>query len=236
MREITGQKLLVSGILAGMLVLSASAAHGAVIAEYQSTSSGTLTQANIVDPNLTAGFARGASTNPPVFTNDFYASKPVMSISRSNDTALAIYVDYTITAAPGDTIDMDSWSFDGAAGGATGPRTYEVHSSVAGLARDADIAPSPPTSLASGTFTTIRGSAGSSGPMQTIPIDLSAPAYNNLTSLTMRIYFYTPTVSQNIDLDNITFNGIVNTPEPASLSAGLFLAAGTLIRGQRRER
>jgi hypothetical protein len=119
-------------------------------------------------------------------------------------------------------------SFDGA-GGASGPRCIRAFQRRR-LARDADISPAPPTSLASGTFTTIRGSAGATGPMQNIPVDLSAPAYNNLTSLTMRIYVYTPTVSQNIDLDNVTFNGTVFAPEPSSLAGGLVLAAGTLIR------
>ena len=110
-----------------------------------------------------------------------------MSLSRSNDTASAVYFEVTLTANPGFELNMDNWSFDGAAGGGTaGQRTYEVHSSVAGLARDADIAPAPPTSLASGGFTTIRGAAGSTGPMQTITADLSSPAYDHLSALTMR--------------------------------------------------
>jgi hypothetical protein len=69
--------------------------------------------------------------------------------------------------------------------------------------------------------------------MQTITADLSSAAYDHLSSLTMRVYFFTPTVSQNIDVDRLTFNGTV-VPEPASISAGLALAVGTLARRRRR--
>ncbi len=231
-------KLLLVGLI-GSMFTAVPVADGAILAEWQFPNSGTLTTANIVDPNVTAApLARGASTNTPVFTNDFYASKPVMSISRSNDTALAVYVEVTITANAGSELNLDSFTFDGAAGGGTsGQRIYEVHSSVAGLARDADISPAPPTSLASGGFTTIRGSAGSTGPMQPITADLSSAAYDHLSSLTMRVYFYTPTVSQNVDLDNLTFNGSVAAlPEPSTLSAGLGLAFGALAHRRPRRR
>ena len=227
---------LLAGVVAGIFV-AASVAHGTVIAEWDFPSSATLTTANTVDPNATAPpLARGASTNAPIFTNDFYASKPVMSISRSNDTASAVYFEVTLTANAGYELNMDSWSFDGAAGGGTsGQRTYEVHSSVAGLARDADISPAPPTSLASGGFTTIRDAAGSTGPMQTITADLSSTAYDHLSSLTMRVYFFTLTTNQNIDVDKLTFNGlVVPTPEPSAISAGVALAVATLGRRRRR--
>ena len=71
--------------------------------------------------------------------------------------------------------------------------------------------------------------------MQNVVADLSSPAYDHLSSLTTRIYFYTPTVSQNIDLDNLTFNGsVVPVPEPSLVSAGLALACGALGRRRRR--
>jgi len=42
-------------------------------------------------------------------------------------------------------------------------------------------------------------------------------------------------VSQNIDVDNLTFNGaVVPVPEPATVSVGLALAAGMLGRRRRR--
>src|SRR3954468_19051595 len=108
---------LLAGIVAGTLA-AASVAQGAVIAQWNFGSS--LTAASSVDPNATASpLARGASTNAPISTNDFYASKPVMSISRSNDTASQVYFEATVTAAPGYELNLDSFTFDGAAGGGT---------------------------------------------------------------------------------------------------------------------
>lgn len=93
-----------------------------------------------------------------------------------------------------------------------------MHTSVAGLANDASTSPTT-TSLASGQFDATRGASGATDTLPTIPVDLSAPAYDHPTSLTVRTYFYTPTISQNIDLDNLTFNGsvvAVTAPEPVT--------------------
>jgi hypothetical protein len=219
-------KLLSAGLVAGIVAIT-SASHAAVIAQYDFQTS--LTAASTVDPNATAApVARGTSTNAPISTNDFWASRPVMSISRSDDTASQAYFQVTLTANAGWLINMDNWTFDGARGGGATPRTYEVHSSVAGLARDADISPAPPTSLISGQFLTARGAAGASDPLPTFTADLSSSAYDALSSLTMRVYFFTPTVAQNIDVDNLTFNGVVfPIPEPSSIAASLALAVGT---------
>jgi len=220
-----------AGVITVMLVVAGSVAHGAVIAQWDFPSSATLTAASTVDPNATAGsLVKGPSTNALLFTNDFYASKPVMSISRSNDTLADVYFQVTLTANPGYELDMDSWSFDGAAGGGTaGQRTYNVKSSVEGLGFNTG------GTLASGGFTTIRGPAGGSGAMQNITADLSSEAYNHLPSLTMRVYFNTLTTNQNIDVDRLTFNGsVVPVPEPGSISAGVALAIG--VFGSRRRR
>ena|SRR5437773_386769 len=223
---------LLAGALAGMFA-AASFAQGAVIGQWNFTSS--LTAASTVDPNATAApLARGTSTNAPTSTNDFWASKPVMSISRSDDTAAQAYFQVTLTANAGYELNLDSFTFDGARGGASTPRTYEVHSSVAGLLNDASTFPTS-TSLNSGSFTAARGAAGSTDTLPTITTDLSSAAYDHLSTLTMRIYFYTPTVSQNIDIDNITFNGsVVPVPEPAMVSAGLAVAVAALSRRRRR--
>src|SRR5204862_5173215 len=135
----------------------ASARRGAVIAKYDFTSSNTA--ASSVDPNATASsLTFGTSVNAPVSTNHFYISKPVISISREDDTAAQVYFQATITAAPGLELDVDSFTFDGARGGAATPRTYEVHSSVGGLAISSD--PSTPGQvLNSGSFTAACGAS-----------------------------------------------------------------------------
>jgi hypothetical protein len=214
-------KFLLASAVAEMFAVG-SAAHGATIAQYTFPSlSPTVPNlaATTVDPNATASdVTLGASVNPPVSTNDFWISKPVVSFSRANDTALAVYFQATITAAAGYELNLDSFTFDGARGGAATPRTYEVHSSVGGLARDADILPSPPTSITSGTFDIQRGPNGATDPLPTTTADLTSPAYDHLTSLTMRVYFYTPTTNQNIDIDNLSFNGIVALPGSVTTS------------------
>ncbi len=228
------QKLLSAGVIAGMLAV-ASVVHGAVIASYNFSTS--LSAASSVDPNASASsLTLGTSVNTPISSNDFYVSKPVITLSRKDDTAAQAYFQATITANPGFELNMDSFTFDGAKGGAASPRTYEVHSSVAGLLNDASTAPTS-TSLNSGSLSATRGNAGATDTLPTITTDLSAASYDHLSSLTMRVYFFTPTVSQNIDIDNVTFNGSVvatTVPEPATLSAGLVLAIGTLAGRRRR--
>jgi len=123
-------KLLLASAIADMFAVG-SAAHGATIAQYTFPAlSPTVPNlaATTVDPNATAAdVTLGASVNAPVSTNDFWISKPVVSVSRANDTALAVYFQATITAAAGYELNMDSFTFDGARGGAATPRTYEVH-------------------------------------------------------------------------------------------------------------
>lgn len=226
-------KVLSAGVVIAGTLACTAASRAAVIAAYDFSSS--LTAASTVAANANASaLSRGSSTNAPISTNDFWLSKPVMSISRSNDTAAQVYLEATITAAPGFELNMDNFTFDGARGGAASPRTYEVHSSVAGLLNDASTAPTV-TSLTSGAFATERGAAGSTNPLPTITADLSAAAYDHLSTLTMRVYFYTPTTNQNIDIDNVTFNGTVSpVPEPATLSAGTVFVAAALGRNRRR--
>lgn len=237
-------KLLSAGIVASILG-AASVGHGAVIAQYAMGTAGnpsatpavatTFTLApTTLAPNVTGtSLVKGGSVNAITNTDDFYASKPLISLSRSNDTAAQVYFQVTINAAPGYELDLDSFTFDGAKGGAAAPRTYEVHSSVGGLAISTDPT-TPGQVLATGAFAGTRGAAGSTATLPTINVDLSAPAYDELSTLTMRVFFYTPTVSQNIDIDNLTFNGsVVAVPEPATCAAGLALAAAAVIRRRR---
>src|SRR4051812_35812765 len=90
---------LLAGVVASLFA-AVSVAHATVIASYDFQSS--LATASTVDPNATASsLTRGTSTNAPISTNDFWISKPVMSISRSDDTAAQAYFQVTINAASG---------------------------------------------------------------------------------------------------------------------------------------
>lgn len=227
------RKNVLLGVVAGLFV-AASAAQGAAIASYNFSPSflpATSVAANVTGSSVTFG----TSVTSPIQTNDFYSAAPVMTIARTNDTAAQAYFQVTITAAPGFEFNMDSFTFDGAKGGAATPRTYEVHSSVGGLAISSD--PSTPGQvLASGAFAATRGATGSAQVLPTITTDLSSVAYDHLSSLTMRVFFYTPTVNQNIDVDNLIFNGsvvAVNAPEPTTLGAALAVIGGAVVRRRR---
>lgn len=239
-----GRNLLSAGIVAGVVAM-ASVSHGAVLAQYNMGTEGnasatppvattfTLAPTTLATNVTGTSLTKGASVNAIINTDDFYASKPLISLSRSNDTSAQVYFQVTITAAAGYELNLDSFTFDGAKGGAASPRTYEVHSSVGGLAISSDPT-TPGQVLASGTLDATRGAAGGTAVLPTITSDLSAAAYDHLSTLTMRVFFYTPTVSQNIDIDNLTFNGsVVAVPEPATCAAGLALAAGAIIRRRR---
>jgi hypothetical protein len=233
MRRNTRRNILSVGAITG-IVAAASAAHGAAIASYNF--SPAFLPATTVAANATASSVTlGTSVSAPIQTNDFYSTAPVMTIARTNDTAAQAYLQVTVTAAAGYELNLDTFTFDGAKGGAATPRTYEAHSSVGGLAISSD--PSTPGQvLASGSFAATRGAAGSAAVLPTITVDLSGAAYDHLSTLTMRLYFYTPTISQNIDLDNLIFNGevvAVTVPEPATFAAGFALAGGAILRRRR---
>ena len=71
------------------------------------------------DPSVTICMPTAGGTLPsplhlPIATNDFWVSKPVMSFSRSDDTAAQVYWQATLTAASGYELNLDNFTFDGA--------------------------------------------------------------------------------------------------------------------------
>lgn len=169
------------------------------------------TAANTSTTTITGG--AGVFVGP---SNSFYASAPFMIVNRSFDDDASQYWQFTVTAADGYELDLTSFTFDGARGGASAPRTYSVRTSVGGTGFGAP-------SIGSGEFTFQRsGDASATDTMPTFTFDLSGPEFQNLTSITFRVFFDTPGVSQNIDIDNVTVNGMVSPiPEPSTAALGL---------------
>jgi hypothetical protein len=224
------RKQILAAAVAAIGLTGVTAADAAVLARYDFTtaSNGNLVPAS-TDANVTASNVTGGASTTLAVSGGYYVNAVFMTASRSNDTAATAYFQTTITAAPGYELDLTSYTFDGARGGGSTPRSYDVRSSVGGLAIT-------DTSLLSGTFDTARPAAAqpATGTMPTFTIDLSGPAYQNLSTLTIRTYFYTPTTAQNIDLDNFTYNGTASAvPEPATLSL-LGVSAAALLGRRRR--
>lgn len=218
-----------AAVITGLLgTASFSTAQGALLAGYSFTAGNlqaTTTAAGVVAAPVTAGSnLTTAVIGPP--SNAFYTTGAFMTATRTGTTPAAVYFEVTITAAAGQELDLTNFSIDMAKGGAADPRTYDIRSSVGGLTLA-----SP--SLGAGTLTYTR--PASNGVMPTYDIDLSGSQYQHLSTLTMRLYINTPTVSQAVDVDNITFSGsVAAVPEP--MMSGWFLLAGAFAqwRGNRR--
>ena len=225
------RKWILAGLIAGASSF-ASLAQGAVLASYN-FGTGTVGSfaASAVAANVTASAVTANGGNTLVATNDFYATKPVASVSRTITDVNGQFIAATITAAAGSTLNLTSVTFGGAAGGGTsGQRTFQLRSSVEGLTLA-----SP--SIGSGAFTQLRGAVGSTAALTPYgSTDESAnAAYQGLSSFTLRLFYDTPGVGQNIDLDDLTFNGSVvaaTVPEPATaVSVG---AAAIAVLARRR--
>ena len=191
---------------------------------------------------VAAGNLTGVNLNSPVNMSPRGSSaNNYLSWSRSsstgggsyNNTTLtldqvlsdATYFSFTITPNAGQTITIDSLSFDCMAGTATTTvnREFFLLSNETGY-QDTDVL------LAGGTQPTIGGYTFTTPQIplnnstigdQNYSVDLSGnSAFANLTSpVTFRIYIGTDTVSQNLGISQLTVNGIISpVPEPASIA------------------
>lgn len=215
---------LMSGVmgLAGLLVCAG--AQAAVLAQYTFSPAVNPPTYSSVDANVIASTVTGGTGTSVGPSNNFYTTAPFVIVSRTNDTAAQNYFQVSITAAAGYALDLSSFSIDLGAGGTTGPRTASIKDSVDGLLTTS-------TSLADLTLTSNRGASGPTGVLPTYSYDLSAAKYQDLSSFTVRVYISTPGVSQNIDVDNLVFNGAaVALPEPGVAGLGIVAGAGLLRR------
>ena len=174
-------------------------------AAYSPVVSGSLSGTPISDPaGAIAIEISSAATAPP--------SAPFLRVDpQGNSTTpeLAItnnkYFQFTITPTTG-TLLPQSLEFDAARGGAGTPRGYAVRSSADNFA----------STISSADLATVR-------PLFThVTIPLTAPQFQGLSSLTFRVYSYSPAAGNSVDYDNIVFTAV---PEPTSAA----LLLGTLL-------
>jgi hypothetical protein len=231
-RALNGRHLRCLLFLMGSIVF-ASAARGAIISQYSFTGSTLNRSATTVASDVTAGNITDAPTvnnNPTVVlartTGVGYGTEPVLSAARANfnESSVRANVYFTFTVSPnaGNELDLSSLTFNVAQGGGTAStRDYEVRTSLDGFVSSLTGIVLLPTVRP--TFTPVL-------------VNLSAAQFQDLTSpLTFQVRFFTPTVSQNVDFDDITINGaVVAVPEPTTLIL-LAIAGGWIFRRRQRE-
>jgi hypothetical protein len=229
-RQLACLLLLVAAIVLG------GTARGALVTQYSFTDvvAGTLNRnATTVAPNVTAGSITDAPTvngNATVVlvrtTGVGYATQPVLSAARANfiesSVRANVFFTFTISANAGSELDLTSLDFNVAQGGGTAlQRDYDIRTSLDGFATSlTGVVPIPSVRP---TFTAAT-------------VDLSGASFQNLTSpLTFQFRFFTPTVSQNIDFDNITLNGTVSTVPEASTLPVLAMLGSWMARRRQRD-
>jgi len=226
-----------TALISALVLLSAlsGAAHAAVIVNYSFTGlDGNSSLADITVPptstalNVTASdinlTGSGASLRGAGLQSD------VVFLGRLLSTASASvsgdrYWQFTVTPDPGYQLDLTSFSFDVARGGASAPRGWELRSSVDGFA----------STLGTGEIPTVRPTFTS------LLVAFSGPSFQGLTTATsFRMYGFMPAEGEflGIYFDNVQIDGSVLTavPEPAETAAmiGLGLGAFAWLRRNRK--
>lgn len=164
-------------------------------------------EATTSDPNVTAMDAFLSDSIPP--SNEDYIEDPptgplygfpVLRLepgNNSNTPEEAVtkdkYFAFTVTANAGFTLNLSSLAFDAARGGAATPRGWALLSSVDGFTNVIDTQDVP----------TVRNE------LTHFTVDLSGPSYQNLTTVTFRIYSYVPGGGRSVEYSNVTLNGKV---------------------------
>jgi hypothetical protein len=114
------------------------------------------------------------------------------------------YFAFTVTANSGHHLDLSSLIFDARGAGNGGPPSgFQLRSSLDGFTAN----------IASGS---LSGSWGSSG-----SLNLSGSAFQNLSTITFRIYGVDNNNNGDIQIDNVILDGVA-APEPATVALGVF--------------
>jgi autotransporter-associated beta strand protein len=145
------------------------------------------------DPGLALDLTNPA-VQPP--STPYLRTNPTV-LSTTPDAAVSNQADFkfTLTADPGFLLNLTSLNFDVMRGGGSTPRGYVVRSSVDNFA----------TTLGTADVLTVRPT------FTAVAIDLSGSIFQNLPTITFKIYSYTTGTGSSLDYDNVTVNGVTMT-------------------------
>jgi len=161
----------------------------------------------------------------------------------ASDAAGAIanedYWDFTVAAETGYELDLDNLTFPigGTSGGQAGyTATFFVRSSLDGYA---DTIPGSTTSVNVPSGLSTSGSNYSQVMLETLDLDLTDPAFQDLSEITFRVYVYDNATSNHTDqiprLSQVQLNGTVaEVPEPSTLALAVLGLLGLAVWGKRR--
>lgn len=153
------------------------------------------------------------------------ATPPVSSTTTlANAIAEGNYATFSITIPETHVLSLTDFTYDAARGG-TGTRTFYLFSSINGFTAG--------NVIESNDVTTQRPT------LSNYVVELTDPAYQNLTNTTVefRLYYTTASSGSSLETDNWVLNGTVSAiPEPSMLGACGLAAAGCFawIRRQRQ--
>ena len=172
------------------------------------------------------------------FRGSFWALDDTNAIGSLTGTVdLGKYMEFGLTAASGFTLNMTDISF-GVGRSGTGPRQWEWRSSVDSFAAPITTFGSLNTNVTEslGILTTPDANTGYTGNV----LDLSGGGFDNLTSVTFRLYGYNAegTAGTGGLQGPLTFSGATVVPEPSTYAmlalAGACFAAYRIRRRTRR--
>jgi hypothetical protein len=213
------QKILIPALGIVLAFVAVSSSQGAVIANYTfagSSFASTDLEGNSAAGNITKGAGLGANstfaTTPgsdgnPVPSFKFDASDTTTAFSTANND----YIEFIVTANSGFALFLDGATVTFDAKGDTANQHWTVRSSVDTFGSDIGTG-----DAGNNTFT---------GETAT----LSGATFNNLSTITFRIYGWDTDDNRNLFLDNIALNGTVAVPEVGTVWASLLVIGAALI-------
>jgi hypothetical protein len=179
---------------------------------------------NIIAPATGVDLAAG-SVGLNRFWNSEWAGFTLSSANGpdiDNATEFATgYFTWTVAATAGQSLNLSSLTFNSAPGGTSNARGFDLYAAVNGGS----------FSFGSTPLLSIAAETGTRATPTPRTIDLSGPAYQDVSSITFRYYPRTPATGNSIDFTAMTVNGSV-VPEPSAFLA--FFGGCAVLAGFRR--